>query len=135
MTVKKTIKPSDKFIRQQFIISTVFFGVGIVGLFIGAAHLIGFGILFMVLAFMHKDRDIIKIYDQNIEIKIAPLAATKFIKFSDLTKTERISEKKIFVHYMNGNDPKKLRMPVQMIDAKELSEFLEMLDSKINSAA
>ncbi len=115
-------------------IAIIFTCIGVIGLFIGAAHLLGLGILFFVIATVQKKRDIIKIFENHLEIKFAPLASTKFIKYSDLIQVERASEKKIIIHYNKGTTPKKFRVPIHMIEAKELESFLNMIDNKINKA-
>ncbi len=134
MTINSTIKPSESFVKKQMTIAIIFTCIGVIGLFIGVAHLLGLGILFFVITTVQKKRDIIKIFENHLEIKFAPLASTKFIKYSDLIQVERASEKKIIIHYNKGATPKKFRVPIHMIEAKELESFLNMIDNKINKA-
>jgi hypothetical protein len=129
----KLIKPSDKFVNRQYISGGIITFIGFLGIAIGAWHIIGLGIFFLIIASIQSKMDIIKIHENHFEIKLASLASTKYIKFSDLRKVERVSEKKIFVHYKQATDLKKFRVPVPMFEPKELSDFLAFLDDKLAS--
>ena len=135
MEAIKTVKPSKKFINKQYVSGVLMTCVGFVGLAIGAPHLIGLGILFLVVTSIQSNKEIIKVYEHHFETKFAPLASANYIKFSDLKKVERVSDKKILVHYMQGDKSKKFRVPVQMVDEEEVSQFLNMLESKIVKVA
>ena len=69
-------------------------------------------------------REMIKMMDNNMEVKLAPLASTQYIKYSDIDKVERVNEKKIFVHYKAGDKTKKLRVPVHMMEPKDSYNFV-----------
>jgi hypothetical protein len=132
-TYPRLIKPSDKFINKQYTYGIIITCIGLVGIAIGAWHVIGFGILFIVMASIQSNKDIIKIYEDHLEIKFAPLASTKYIKFSNLRKVERVSEKKIFVHHRQATDLKNFRVPVHMFAPNDLADFLAFLDDKVAS--
>ena len=135
MSIISTIKPSASFMKKQMNVAIVFTCIGAVGIFIGIGYLLILGIILMVMNSSQKKKDIIKVYENNLEIKFAPLASTRFIKYDELIELERASEKKIVIHYAKDDKRKKLRIPVQMIEPKELKEFLELVDSKIKPAA
>ena len=135
MTVNFTIRPSETYIKKQMTLGIITTLIGVFAFFIGAGHIMGLGILFLVIASIQKKRDIIKIGEDNLEIKFAPLGATKFIMYSDLVNIERISEKKVIMHYKSADKTKKMRIPVQMIEPSELHVFLTLLETKINKAA
>ncbi|WP_152541884.1 hypothetical protein [Saccharicrinis fermentans] len=135
MEAINTVKPSKKFINKQYINGVLMTCVGLVGIAIGAPHLIGLGIFFLVMTSIQSNKEIIKVYEHHLETKFSALASANYIKFSDLKQVERVSDKKIFVHYMQGDKPKKFRVPVHMIDEKEVSHFLNILDSKIVAVA
>ncbi len=130
MSTVKEIKPAKKFIKQQITSGFVFTGIGVVGLFIGVGHLLGLGILVLVIAFSHKDRTIVKLFEDNMELKFGPLISTKYIKYSDVENVEKISERKILVHYKNNGKVKKMRLPVGMFEQDDLSELLNILENK-----
>ena len=60
----ETFKPSQKFVNQQFLFAAILLGLGVFALAsVGKPHGIGMGILFLVLAFSHKNREMIKMMD------------------------------------------------------------------------
>lgn len=135
MNPVKTIKPSKKYIKKQFTYGTIVLTLGIIGLAIGTLYmLLGIGILVLVVTSFQKDRDVIKIFEDNIEVKFAPVSSIRFIKFSDMQRVEKISASKTILIYQDGEKEKKLRIPVAMIDSADLEYLIELMDSKINSA-
>jgi hypothetical protein len=129
----KFIKASDKFINKQYIYGIIITCIGLVGIFIGAWYVIGYGIFYLIIASIQRKMDIVKIHENHFEIKFAPLASAKYIKFSDLRKVDRIYEKKIVVHYNEAADLKKFRVPVHMFAPNDLADFLAFLDDKLAS--
>lgn len=130
MEAIRVIKPSKKFVNQQFLISGIMLVLGMVSIANGVPHLLGMGVLFLIMAFSHQNRKMIQLFEQNMEIKFAPLASTKFIKYGDIIKIEKVSDKKIFVHYKDGSKTTKLRIPVHMMEQDELTEFLKVVNNK-----
>jgi hypothetical protein len=130
MEAIRVIKPSKKFVNQQFLISGIMLVGGILAIANGMPHLLGIGVLFLVMAFSHQNRKMIQLFEQNMEIKFAPLASVKHIRYSDIIKTEKISDKKIFLHYKEESNIKKLRIPVHMMEQDDLVEFLKVVNTK-----
>ncbi|MDM8162073.1 hypothetical protein QUH73_19805 [Labilibaculum sp. K2S] len=130
MEAIKVIKPSKKFVNQQFLIGGIMLVGGILAIANGIPYLLGMSILVLGMAFSHQNRKMIQLFEQNMEIKFAPLASAKFIKYGDIIKTEKVSDKKIFVHYKDGSKTTKLRIPVHMIEQDDLSKFLEVVNNK-----
>ncbi len=135
MTVNSSIKPSESYINKQITIGVIFTLIGGLALFVGVPHLFGLGILFLIIPVIQKNRDMIKICENNLELKFAPIGPTKFIRYADLVQVERISEKKIVLHYNQQDKPKKLRLPVHLFKAEDLTGFLAFLDTKTSTVA
>ncbi|MCU4157412.1 hypothetical protein J1N10_15655 [Carboxylicivirga sp. A043] len=60
MTVNFTIRPSETYIKKQITLGIITTLIGVFALFIGAGHIMGLGILFLVIASIQKKRDITK---------------------------------------------------------------------------
>ena len=71
----------------------------------------------------------------NLEIKLTLLAATKFIKSSDLKRIEKVSPKKIIVYYQEGERERKFYLPVQMIESNDAEYLVEWSEAKLKAAA
>ncbi len=133
MDAIKIITPSDKFNTKQLTIGGLMTLIGFIGLAVGTGYALGGGILFLIMTLIQKDKALIKIFEKNIETKFAPLAATKYINFKDITKIETVNPKKIFIHYTQESKDNKLRIPVQMLDEKDLNDFLTIVRNKLKS--
>lgn len=136
MEATKTIKPGKKYIQTQYIFAGILLVMGILGLIKGVFVMtLGIGILILVLALVQKEKGIIMIFEQNLEIKLTLLAATKFIKSSDLKRIEKVSPKKIIVYYQEGERERKFYLPVQMIESNDAEYLVEWIEAKLKAAA
>lgn len=130
MEARKVFKPAKKFVNQQFLTSAIMLIGGVIALANGVPHLIGMGILVLIIAFYNKNRQIIKLFDNNMELKLSPLGSTTYIKYADIEKTEKENDKKIFIYYKEGDKTEKFRLPVHLIEKDDLTEFLKVVESK-----
>ncbi len=126
----KAITPGKKYINQMFIMGSVFLAIGLVafaimGVWIG----LGPAIVILIVAAMQQNKEIIKMYDENIELKLAPLASTRYIKYSEIISIDN-NKQKVIVRYKQGSDSKKIAISKQLIDENELGNFIELLESK-----
>ncbi len=130
MEVIKSFKPCKKYINQQIATGTIMLVAGILALLVGKVYFIGLAILILVMALIQKDRDMVKMFAENMEIKFSPLASTKFLKYADISNIETVSEKKIFLHYSVEANTKKLRVPVHLFEKEDLTTFLDFIKER-----
>lgn len=133
MEARKIFKPAKKFVNQQFLISAIMLIGGFIALANGVPHLIAMGILVLIMAYYHKNRQMIKLFDNNMELKFSPLGPTTYVKYTDIEKTERESDKRIFIYYTEGGKTKKIRVPVHLLEQNDLTEFLKVVEAKKNA--
>lgn len=55
-------------------------------------------ILYFVFGFLAKNRNMVKLFKNNMEIKYSPLAPTLYIKYADLKKVVKGNEKRTSVY-------------------------------------
>ncbi len=130
METIKVFKPCEKYVKQQFVIGSIMLVAGVIALMIGYVYLLGLAILTLVLASIQKNRDMVKLFEKNMEVKFAPLGATKFLKYTDIKEIETVSEKKIILHYNDEVKEKRLRVPIQLFDKDDLTDFLDMIKER-----
>ncbi len=130
MKEEKVYKPCKKYVNQQFLTAFIFLAGGIFALMHGKFYFIGMSILFFIIAFMTKNRDMVKLFKTSMEMKFAPLSSTKYIRYSDIQNVEKIDDKKIFVHYKEGTSLQKIRVPVHLFEKDDLTDFLKVMRAK-----
>ncbi|MTI27231.1 hypothetical protein [Fulvivirga kasyanovii] len=127
----KSIKTSKAFTKKQTTLGYILLVAAALLIFTGRIELLALAALFLGMTYYQKDKDIIKIENDHLEIKIGALASTRFIKFKDITSIEAASPKKVILHYKEDSKPKKLRIPVHMIEQTELDEFIIFINNKL----
>ncbi len=131
----KAIRFSEKYISKQLILSGVVILVGIAGMFLNAGHLLGLGIFLFVINFAQKKRDAIKVYDEHIEVKLGPIAPTKFIKLDQFTEVVKIGERKLTFCYSEAGKDRKLKLHNSVFTEEDLEYLNELVSKQINKAA
>lgn len=127
----KSIKTSEAFTKKQTTLGYILLVAAVLLIFTGRVELLALAALFLGMTYYQKDKDIIKIENDHLEIKIGALASTRFIRFNDITSVESASPKKIILHYKEDSKPKKIRIPVHMIEQAELDEFITFINNKL----
>jgi len=75
--------------------------------------------------FLYGDKDIIKVFAKHIEIKVAPLAALKIIKFDDIKSV--VKDKKIITMSLNSSD-KPIKLHTRLFNKDEYSQVFSTLE-------
>nr|WP_319400865.1 hypothetical protein [uncultured Carboxylicivirga sp.] len=133
----KLIKPGKKQINQQLIIGIVLCFVGFAGLFVAGniPSISGLGLLFIVMSLTSKNKDVIKVYDDYMEMKLALLAPQHFVKFSDITSVDLSKPKALFFFYKRDGKEKKIRLNKQFFNEDDFNYLTELLADKIKKVA
>lgn len=131
METIKTFKQSKKMVNQQFTIAIIMLIIGVVALMaFGMVLIVGLGILNLIMAFANQNRDVVKVYEHNIEAKLAPLGGTKYVKFCDITDVDVVTDKRSIVYYKDGASTKKLVLNKVTFEENDYSDLLMMLKNK-----
>lgn len=133
----KLIKPGKKQINQQLIVGIALCFVGIAGLFVAGniPSLSGLGLLFIALSLMSKNKDVIKVYNDYMEMKLALLAPQHFVKFSEITSVDLSKPKALFFCYKKDGKEKKIRLNKQFFNEDDYNYLARLLADKIKNAA
>ncbi len=130
----KEIKAGSKHMNSMYIYCFLTFALGLLGLRFGAGLFIGIGVLALVATFWHKNTPIIKILDNNLEAKLAPIASKHFIKYSSISNIQK-EKRKVIINYNNGAKDKKLSIPLRLIDEDVMKKFLDTVQERRKSVA
>ena len=91
-----------------------------------------FGILNLILGILlinAVDKPIISLMNNHIEIKLAPLSATQYIKNSDIKSIENQKDKKLVFHLTTN---KKVSFPINLVQKDTQNELITRLISMNN---
>ena len=91
-----------------------------------------FGILNLILGILlinAVDKPIISLMNNHIEIKLAPLSATQYIKNSDIKSIENQKDKKLVFHLTTK---KKVSFPINLVQKDTRNELITRLISMNN---
>ena len=91
-----------------------------------------FGILNLILGILlinAVDKPIIPLMNNHIEIKLAPLSATQYIKNSDIKSIENQKDKKLVFHLTTN---KKVSFPINLVQKDTRNELITRLISMNN---
>ena len=91
-----------------------------------------FGILNLILGILlinAVDKPIISLMNNHIEIKLAPLSATQYIKNSDIKSIENQKDKKLVFHLTTN---KKVYFPINLVQKDTRNELITRLISMNN---
>lgn len=111
------------------ILGTIAFIILLIGknlLSFGGLGLIGIGI-------WHIKNRLIVIDKDNMEMKIAPLRSRQIIRYSNITKMEVISPKKVLLLVKENGGEKKIKLPMSFIKTDERELLINELRRRIDT--
>ena len=128
----KSIKPGKKYSNSQLALAILMLVLGVLGVFLGTFYVfLGSGTVVLFVVLSQKNKEIIKIFEDHLEVSFAPLAPVRYIKFSNITQIQVKSPKRIFIHYTDRGTSKKLRLLTHMMEKTDLDNLLELINKKI----
>ncbi|WP_378172181.1 hypothetical protein [Aquimarina sp. SS2-1] len=124
---------SQKAINHNFLMAGFMLIMGILMVVTsGFFTLIGFAILFFIIAAVNSNIKIVKIYDDFLEIKLGAIASKKFIKYNQITKFNKTS-KFLEIHCRDEQDRyKKVKIPAKVLEEEDIQELNDVLMQKTN---
>lgn len=132
MTAIKSYSVKNSYSNLFIIGGIVMLCLGVtVGILTGRFTQIGLGILFIVMGSMQHNREIIKFYDEYLEMKLAPLSPVLLMKYNELERLEHISKKKYFIYGIVNGKQKRVRLPVEMISNVEQPNLIQDLKNRV----
>lgn len=89
------------------------------------------GVLFLSLALTNRNRTVVTLHDDHLEMKAAPLGSRIFFQYSEISEIEERSPTKVFVHL----DSKRYRLPLAILGTEDQALLLETLRTYRNARA
>ncbi|MCT4673786.1 MAG: hypothetical protein N4A37_11160 [Prolixibacteraceae bacterium] len=115
----------ESLIKEQIKVGSIMLAIGIIVYLITENFgIIAASSIYLFAAFWQKKRKPIRLLDRYIEIKVAPIAPSLQIRYTDITKIEDISDKKVIIHC---HDRMKANIPVALICYEDKKDLLNRL--------
>ena len=129
----ETIRPGKRYIKKQLIIGYFFIIFGVVSLlFTGRPYLSAIGIIFLVTGYSQKNKNIIKIYEDHMEVKLSFLSSLQYIKFENINKVEDVNAKKIIIHHTINSRSKRFVIHLSIIEKSDFEKFIQILRERLS---
>lgn len=89
--------------------------------FLGTGSFIGLGIVFLAIGIWARSSEPLKIFEDNFELKVAPLAPLKKILFKEIESLS-MDKRKIMLRALVNGKSKTLRIPFNLFHANDRDE-------------
>lgn len=78
----------------------------------------------------------VQVYDGHLELKAAPLASRKLIRFEDISSIDQANAKKVslLVHAAGKQRPEKIRLPLHLLSTDDRDWLLDHLETHVAAA-
>lgn len=78
----------------------------------------------------------VQVYDEHLELKAAPLASRKRVRFADIASIDRANAKKVslLVRAEGKPKPRKIRLPLHLLSTEDGSWLLGHLEARVSAA-
>jgi|SRR5690606_8751350 len=94
---------------------------------------LGLSVFFVVLGFINKNRDTIKLYEDHMELKFAPASPVHLIRYSDLIRLEDKNKNMKRLYFQSEGKEKRIWIPLSQHKEEDMQEFIKFLEEKIQS--
>lgn len=94
---------------------------------------LGIGVLLFVVGLWNMKHQPVRLYQDHLELKLAPAAGLKMIRYRDLVRMEGDSDKVRDLFFMDGGKEKKLKLRLDVINAEDRPRLIEVLHQKIQA--
>lgn len=101
----------------------------------GPASPFGAGVLLLVIGAWNMRHEPVRLYREHMELKFAPAASLRLIRYRDLVRVEGDSEKVRSLFYRDAGKEKKLKLRLDMLNADDRPRLLGILEEKIRENA
>ncbi|MGS2760958.1 hypothetical protein [Sinomicrobium sp. M5D2P9] len=85
---------------------------------------------FMVIGFLNKSLESIKIYENHMQIKLAPAAPFHLIKYENIFRIEDKSKRIKKIYFNRDGKERKIVFPLNQYNKEDMDEFFEFLKDK-----
>lgn len=85
---------------------------------------------FMVIGFLNKSLESIKIYENHMQIKLAPAAPLHLIKYENIFRIEDKSKRIKKIYFNRDGKEKKIVFPLNQYNKEDMDEFFGFLKDK-----
>ncbi len=127
----KELKLKGSYKTMYWLCGILMVGTGVFQMAVSgqAGVMLGCGVLFLIMAGWWGAAAIVRVHDDHIEVKAAPIAARKRVLFRELTEIDTSNPKKAILRSTNGEV---VAIPMNMLDPDEGGELLEWLKEKVS---
>ncbi|GEM_PF-2622739 len=129
MNTIKEIKASEKHMNNMYIGTAIGLILGVITIIIGAPHFLTIGVIYLIMTIWHKSNAIIKILDKNLEVKLAPIASRRYIKYTDIESINSSNKRFVEILYKDSGESKKLRIPVKLLEKTDMDMLIETINN------
>lgn len=92
---------------------------------------LGLGVLMVIVGMWNMKHEPVRLYQDHMELKSAPAAGLKLIRYRDLVRIEGDSNKARDLFFRDGGQEKKLKLRLDTINAEDRPRLIVMLEQKI----
>lgn len=89
------------------------------------------GFIFLAKALMNRNRTVVTLHEDHMEMKAAALASRDFVRYSEIVGLEERSPTKVFAH----TGGKRYRLPLIYLGTQDQALLLETLRTHVNTRA
>jgi hypothetical protein len=90
-------------------------------------------LMFIGIGFMKKKWDAIKLCEDHMELKLAPLAPLSLINYSHINKIEEKNAKSVKIHHLNKGKEIQTTVILSEFEEKDQVEFVQFLMHKMEA--
>ena len=87
----------------------------------------------LIMGFINKDRETIKLYEDHLEMKFAPASPLHLIRYEDLIRLEDKGKNLKRLYFNSQGKEKKILLPLSQYTKEDMDEFIQLLEEKIHS--
>ena len=89
----------------------------------------------LLMAIWSRRATVVRVFDNHFELKIAPFAALRMVRYADLEQVDRVNHKKALVHYRKGDRQTKLSIPLNMLTDEHANWLVQYLQGRTPALA
>lgn len=138
MKAIKTYKMRDSIVNFQIFGGLILAIIAFVGFLMTTIGLVFLSPLvvsasLLIMGFINKDRETIKLYEDHLEMKFAPASPLHLVRYEDLIRLEDKGKNLKRLYFNSQGKEKKILIPLSQYTKEDMDEFIQLLEEKIHS--
>ena len=130
---KRELRLKSSYLILYWVCLGILVATGIVGLMTRGmmAMNLGVSVIFLFIVIWFSNATLIRLHEDHLEMKMAPLAGRYKILYRDIERTEKVSAKKAVLHVKTAKGTVKRTIYLNMLETNESEELLKYLNSLV----